>query len=106
MNDTTNPEGLAAYWKQQIEGWENSDRSQKSFCQANGLSYHRFGYWRRKFDGGSRHSPVKRASGGFATVDYRPEVDAGLTLSLTNGLVLRGICVDNVAVVRQLLDQL
>jgi len=35
-----------------------------------------------------------------------PSFDTGLTLSLPNGLVLRGICAGNVSVVRQLLDQL
>ena len=45
-------------------------------------------------------------SGGFAAVNYRHDGDQGLTLSLPNGLVLRGISADNVPVVRQLFDQL
>ena len=51
-------------------------------------------------------SQTKHESGGFASVGYRPEINGGLTLSLPNGLVLRGICADNVPVVRQLLEQL
>jgi hypothetical protein len=49
---------------------------------------------------------VKRESGGFATAGRRAEINGDLTLSLPNGLVLRGICADNVSVVRQLLEQL
>ena len=74
--------------------------------QANELSYHRFVYWRQKFERGPGSSQTERESGGFATVDYRSEVNGGLTLSLPNGLVLRGISADNVPVVRQLLEQL
>jgi len=109
MSDMTNipdPEDLATYWKGQIEAWKGAGLSQIKFCQANHLSYHRFVYWRRKFEGGGRRRRAASTGGGFATVDYRPETSCGLTLSLPNGLVVRGICADNVPVVRQLLEQL
>jgi len=105
MSDPATPTNLATYWQQQIDQWKNSGQSQAKFCQANELSYHRFVYWRQKSERGTG-SQAKRDSGGFATVDYCPEVNGGLTLSLPNGLVLRGICADNVSVVRQLLEQL
>ena len=107
MNDIadTDPTDLPAYWKGRIEAWKRSGESQSQFCQANDLSYHRFVYWRRKFEGAGRRQ-TKQDSGGFATVDYRPAVNGGLTLLLPNGLVVRGICTDNVSVVRQLLEQL
>jgi hypothetical protein len=103
MNDITDPAKLAAYWKEQVDAWKSAGTSQIKFCQANELSYHRFVYWRRKFEGGPGG---RQESGGFATVDYRQDVSDGLTLSLPNGLVLRGISADNVSVVRQLLEQL
>ena len=106
MSDPATPTDLATYWQQQIGLWKSSGQSQAKFCQTNDLLYHRFGYWRRKFERGLGHREEKRDSGGFATVDYRPEANGGLTLSLPNGLVLRGICADNVSVVRQLLEQL
>ena len=106
MSDLSNPVPLADYWRQQVDNWKNSCQSQAKFCQANELSYHRFVYWRQKFERGPGGNQAKRGSGGFATVDCRPEVNGGLTLSLPNGLVLRGICADNVSVVRQLLEQL
>ena len=97
----------ANYWKEWIENWKDSSLSQRKFCKANDLPYARFLYWRRKhgLDSGTRRATTP-ASGGFATVDYRAEVSGGLTLSLPNGLVLRGISADNVPVVRQLLEQL
>ena len=106
MSDLSDPVPLADYWRQQVDIWKNSSQSQAKFCQANELSYHRFVYWRQKFERGPSGNHAKRGSGGFATVDCRPEVNGGLTLSLPNGLVLRGICADNVSVVRQLLEQL
>ena len=106
MSDPATPTDLAAYWQQQIDQWKSSGQSQAKFCQANELPYHRFVYWRQKFERGPGSNQTKRESGGFATIDYRPEVHGGLTLSLPNGLVLRGISADNVMVVRQLLEQL
>ena len=102
----TGSTSLAAYWKEHVEAWKCSGVSQNKFCQEHDLSYHRFVYWRQKFERGSGSSLAKRDSGGFATVDYRPDIGGGLTLSLPNGLVLRGICADNVPVVRQLLELL
>lgn len=106
MSDLPNPVPLADYWRQQVNNWKNSCQSQAKFCQANELSYHRFVYWRQKFERGPDNSQTARESAGFASVDYRPELNGGLTLSLPNGLVLRGISADNVPVVRQLLEQL
>ena len=107
MNDLPNPVPLTDYWRQQVESWKNSNQSQTKFCQINELSYHRFVYWRRKFDGGTtQRRNTTRNRGGFVAVEHRSEVNDGLTLSLPNGLVIHGICVDNVPVVRQLLEQL
>ena len=106
MSEITDPNSLATYWKQQIELWKHSGESQARFCQANDLTYHRFGYWRRKFEAAAQGRDAKQGGGGFAAVDCRPDIDSGLTLSLPNGLVLRGICADNVSVVHQLLDRL
>jgi len=106
MSDPITPTDLTAHWKQQIDQWRKSGQSQAKFCQTNDLPYHRFVYWRSKFERGPGGHLERRESGGFATVDYQHEVSSGLTLSLPNGLVLRGISADNVPVVRQLLEQL
>ena len=106
LADTPGPDGLATYWKEQIDTWNCSGISQIKFCQANDLSYHRFVYWRRKFEESLPRRKAAKDRGGFATVDYRGETNRGLTLSLPNGLVVHGICADNVPVVRQLLELL
>jgi len=49
MPDKAEPEALASYWRQQIEAWQSSGQTQQAYCKTNELSYHRFGYWRRKF---------------------------------------------------------
>jgi len=105
MSERIDPEALATYWQGHIDAWRQSGQPQRQFCQANDLSYHRFQYWRRKLDGGGRRA-TPQAGGGFAQVAYTATPDTGLTLSLPNGLVLRGICAGNLPVVRQLLDQL
>lgn len=103
MNDIKDTGELTAYWQQQIEAWQSSGLSQNQFCQRHELTYHRFVYWRRKLEVSARSRSSGRRS-GFAVVNYQPEFDAGLTLSLPNGLVVRGISAGNISLVRQLLD--
>lgn len=106
MSDPATSTDLAGYWQQHIDQWKSSGQSQAKFCQANDLPYLRFLYWRRKLEGDTRACRTTQDSGGFATVDYRHDTHSGLTLSLPNGLVLRGISAGNVSVVRQLLEHL
>ena len=49
MPSKAESEALASHWLQQIEAWQSSGQPQHAYCKANKLSYHRFGYWRRKF---------------------------------------------------------
>jgi len=97
---------LASYWQQQIQAWEASDQSQTAFCRSNELSYHRFGYWRRKF-----LQPVDQQSSpgtpGFVPVAVRSHaLTSGLSLTLPSGLILQGITTDNLPLVDQLLERL
>ena len=105
MKELTRSEALAYYWQEHIEAWRSGSDSQVAYCKAHDLVYHRFVYWRRKCDTAMPAPDVRKISGGFAKVICEPEVDTGLTLSLPNGLVLRGINATNVSVVHQLLDQ-
>ena len=106
MNEVTHPQPLDVYWQQQVEAWKLTGLSQAEFCKVNDLLYHRFVYWRGKFEGITRGPQANQSSGGFAAVNVRHDIDRGLTLSLPNGLVMRGICSENLSVVRQLLEQL
>ncbi len=108
MNDVAHPhpQPLGVYWRQQVDAWKLSGPSQAEFCKVNELLHHRFVYWRGKFEGISSKPRVNQSRGGFAAASVRRDVDRGLTLSLPNGLVVRGICSENPSVARQLLEQL
>ena len=65
MSVKTASENLASYWHQQIEALQSSGQTQQAYCKANELSYHRFGYWLRKFR--RQAQPVQSRKGsGFA----------------------------------------
>lgn len=100
MPGTTESDELAEYWQGQINCWRTSGESQSSFCKANELSYHRFIYWRHKFD--EQHSEA----GGFALVKYQSAGTSHLSVALPNGLVVQGIGADNLGVARELLESL
>jgi len=99
-------EALANYWQQQIEAWQSSGKTQQAYCKANELSYHRFGYWWRKFRHQSPEAQSQKGSGFVPVTHSAPSQSAGLSLALPSGLVLRGIAGDNLPVVYQLLSRL
>lgn len=105
MKHPADPKALSAYWRQHVDAGKASGLSCAQFCKANDINYHRFIYWRQKFEAAGRHQNSPSETGGFAAVRVQPDGHCELSLSLPNGLVVRGICADNVAVVRQLLNQ-
>lgn len=105
MTDVAKTDARVFGWKQHVAAWRNSGQSQVDFCRANKLAYQRFVYWRRKLDRDQALPTPRRRARGFAAVVCEAPSDSGLTLSLPNGLVVRGICAQNVTVVRALLDQ-
>ena len=104
MASIEHSEQLSRYWLERIAAWEQSGQSQKSFCHQHELNYHRFGYWRRKFIEQNR---TEQLGNGFVPVQPLPDKAAsGLSLTLPTGILIQGIEHDNLAVVRQLLEQL
>jgi hypothetical protein len=96
---------LAAYWQQQVAGWQASGQSQKAFCEANDLNFHRFGYWRRKLLHSGNHEKQKES--GFVPVTIRSQpAPTALSIQLPNGLILQGIGRENLELVYQLLSRL
>jgi len=101
------------YWQHQIEAYEASGLSGRQYCEQSQLTYHCFIYWRRKL----RHAvesnevapskPVTPASPGFIAVRrpslVSPQGEAGLVLSLPNGLTIGNIQRGTVAWVPDLL---
>ena len=37
------------HWKHHIEGWQSSGLPQREYCRHQHLSYHQFGYWKKRF---------------------------------------------------------
>ena len=105
MSRKATSEALTTYWREQIEAWRVSGKSQQAFCQQHDLIYHRFTYWRRKLTDHERERrPVHSA---LVPVRYRPTPsETMLSLVLPSGIELRGIVLDNLAVVQQLLGRL
>jgi ribosomal protein L32E len=105
MSRKATSEALTTYWREQIDAWQASGESQQAFCQQHELSYHRFTYWRRKL----ADQAVERRRMPSALVPVRHEPTSSettLSLVLPSGIELRGIALDNLAVVRQLLGRL
>jgi hypothetical protein len=76
---------LAAYWQQQVAGWQASGQSQKTFCETNDLNFHQFGYWRRKLLHRVDSESQKDSSFVPVTVHSQP-VPMALSIQLSNGL--------------------
>jgi len=106
MPSKAGSEALTSYWQQQIEAWQSSAQTQQAYCKANELSYHRFGYWLRKFR--KQAQPARSQTGsGFVPVTHSAlSQSTGLSLALPSGLVLHGIAGDNLPVVYQLVSRL
>jgi len=105
MSNPISSDQRSQYWREHIDACRDSGSSGAAYCQLHQLTYHRFNYWRRKFQElDSRVQMAPCESTGFARVlASRAELPTGLSLALPNGLVIQDIGETNVGVVRQLL---
>ena len=93
-------------WPQHFEQWRQSGLTQSEYCRQAQLSRHRFKYWRRQLEPAEVRRRRKRAS-GFVPVQVRASTaEPKLSLTLPNGMVLRGIESGNVELVKRLVEQL
>ncbi len=106
MPSKAESEALANYWQQQLEAWQSSGQTQQAYCKTHELSYHRFGYWHRKFRQPSQEAQSQKGSGFVPVTPSASSQSAGLSLTFPSGLVLRGIAGDNLSLVYQLLGRL
>lgn len=106
MSSKAASEFLSGYWRQQIDEWQVSGQSQQAFCKTHDLNYHRFLYWRRKFEGQSRAHRNPSSSALVPVIYQQPSATTGLSLVLPNGLELHGLSEDNLSLVQQLLERL
>ena len=95
------------YWQGQMERWQQSGQSQQAYCREHNLSYFRFQYWRRKLREDEQQAVQRGGPPGFVPVAAAgSRAHPGLCLVLPNGIQLRGISADNLAVVERLLANL
>lgn len=94
------------FWQTHLEQWRHSDISGQQYCRDHELSYHRFNYWRRNLLNASATSSPGKQTSGFTQVVRRDEYNAGLVMSLPNGISFRGITEDHIGLISQLLRQL
>ena len=106
MSEKTTRGLRAEHWRAHIEAWQSGRQSQRAYCRAHELSYSAFLYWRRKFARGDTVQKRRRSSALVAVTCAPPAAASGLRLVLPNGLELRGLTLDNVPVVEQLLSRL
>jgi len=104
MDTTTEPNNRHDFWSEQMEIWKQSGLSGAQFCKTNDLNYSQFVYWRQKLHKGQTKPIDQKKRSGFSQVRCQSEYSDGLSLTLPNGLILRGIGSDNIAIVRELLD--
>ncbi len=88
MSRKEESEALARYWQQQIEAWQPSGQIQQAYCKVNDLSYHRFGYWLRKFRRQAQQSQNQNGSGFVSVMHAAPSPSAGLSLTEGRKLLL------------------
>lgn len=107
MSNTSKSTARSRYWREQVERWRVSGQTQRAFCLGNDLNYPCFGYWRRKFLPKSPSPGPRRRQSAFVPVLHEgSSAPSALSMTLPNGVVLRGIAPENVAVVCQLLAEL
>lgn len=92
------------YWQQQISAWQTSTLSGAAYCKAQGLTYHRFSYWRKKL----MPNPRPETPSGFARVvpTPGPKLIGELTVSLPGGIAITGLHAGNVDLLGSILKQL
>ncbi len=103
MQTIKQSEPLLDYWGRHIQSWQQTGKTQSSYCRTHDLNYHRFTYWRRKLSTPGKGARQAVIRSGFVAVKPASQVSTNLIATLPNGVILQGICTDNLSVVKQLL---
>jgi hypothetical protein len=65
-----------------IASWQSSELSQKQWCDQQGITYHIFHYWYRKY---RDEHPESTGDNSFVRLTVTPKVDAGCEVIFTDG---------------------
>jgi len=61
--EDTVPDGQKeTFWRQHLEAWKACGQTQRAYCQAQGLTTHRFTYWKNRF-AAAEHSALPMRPG-------------------------------------------
>lgn len=104
--DTNNPQ--ASKWAEHIKQWQQSPLSGAAFCRQQGLTYHRFIYWKQKLLTPQTPAPQPRheSPGALVKVAPLPNPVADIKLILPGGLIIDGLNADTLHLLAPLLEQL
>ena len=66
-----------------IEQWQQSQKTQASFCQEHDIAYHVFVYWLKKYRG--QHGQ----NGNFLAMKFTDHEHTGIEIRYPNGIVIQ-----------------
>lgn len=58
MSDSTTNEISESQWREHLDTWARSGLSQSAYCRREGVSFHRFRYWKSKLQAPAQSRPV------------------------------------------------
>jgi len=112
---TTNQDEKRLLWQQHIEGWKNSGKTQQAYCDENNIRPNQLWYWNRRLNPTRNETDTtqktttkqKEASTAFIPVqiDQRDVIGPGLTMTLPNGFVIRGITAQTIPFLKPLIRE-
>ena len=62
----------AAYWRQQVDGFQASGLSVKNYCAQEGIAVATLHYWRKRFADAVEPRPIVHGTKGFLPVTLAP----------------------------------
>jgi len=100
---------IHAFWQNHLTQWQSSGLSQAKYCRQHKLVSHQFSYWKCKLLANSQPaSPATKI--GFARVQIaevtEKQVSPSLSLRFQNGIEVLGVTLDNMPLIRQLVEVL
>ena len=105
MNIASNPCPKPINWEEHVKSWQVSGLPMNRYCQQYDLAVHQLGYYKRKFES-AEPDPTKSETGFTQVMLKGAQASQGLNLRLANGLVVEGICTQNLPLVRALVEVL
>ena len=82
-------------WAKHIQQYDESKLTRKAYCEQNSLNYDQFGYWKKKLKDQAHNKPKQQHNtvpSQFIPVSVKSSpINTGLSISLPNGVVFKGV---------------